>query len=233
MIHSLTTALLQSETLQLFGIDLINENDFLTLVLRFLLNIIMLFVIVRFLYYPKTQRKDYVFTFLMLGMVIFFVCIILANVKLQMGFALGLFGVFGIIRYRTNPIPIKEMSYLFLVIALSLINAIASKKVSYAELLFANAALLVLTLILEKGLYIKHLSQQVIIYEKIELIKPESREELIKDLKIRTGLDIVSIEIGKIDFLKDIAWITIHYPSQNFNSNIESMNYLSDNEDDD
>ena len=216
----------------IFGIDLINQNDFYTLVLRFVLNLAMLFVIVRFLYYPKTCRKDYVFTFLMLGMVIFFVCIILANVKLQMGFALGLFGVFGIIRYRTNPIPIKEMSYLFLVIALSLINAIASKKVSYAELMFANAALFFITLVLEKGLFITHLSQQVIVYEKIKLIKPEHREELIKDLKTRTGLDIVSVEIGKIDFLKDIAWITVHYPGQNYNSNTEEMGMLSQDDDD-
>jgi hypothetical protein len=168
----------------------------------------------------------------MIGMVIFFVCVILAHVKLQMGFALGLFGVFGIIRYRTNPMPIKEMSYLFLVIALSLINAIASKKVSYAELMFSNIALFIITLVLEKGLFIRHLSQQVIIYEKINLIKPENRDELIKDLKVRTGLEIVSVEIGKIDFLKDIAWITIHYPGQNFNSNPEAMVFISDDDDD-
>lgn len=231
MTHFLTT-LLTADSLQLFGIDLLNQNDFYTLIIRFILNVTMLFVLVRFLYYPKTYRKDYVFTFLMLGMVIFFVCILLANVKLQMGFALGLFAVFGIIRYRTDAIPIKEMSYLFLVIAISLINAIASKKISYAELLFSNLALFFITLILEKGLFIKHLSQQVIVYEKINLIKPQNREELINDLKERTGLDIVSVEVGKIDFLKDIAWVTVHYPGQNFNNSAQSMNYLSNDDDD-
>jgi len=148
-------------------------------------------------------------------------CYLLANVKLQLGFALGLFAVFGIIRYRTNPIPIKEMTYLFLIIAISLINAISSKKVSYAELLFSNFALLGVTLVLEKGLFIKHLSQRIVVYEKIDLIKPEKRAELIADLKNRTGLDIKSIEIGKVDFLRDIAWLTVHFPSENIRNEDE------------
>lgn len=209
--------IMQSNSIQLFGIDLLNYDDFFTLVLRFLLNMSILWITVRYLYYPRTFRKDYVFTFLLLGIVVFFMCYLLASVKLQLGFALGLFAVFGIIRYRTNPIPIKEMSYLFLVIAISLINAISTKKVSYAELLFSNLALVGVTLILEKGLFIKHLSQRTIVYEKIDLIKPEKRAELIADLKQRTGLDIKSIEIGKVDFLRDIAWLTVHFPSENIN----------------
>ncbi len=209
--------LMQADSLQLFGIDIINPNDFYTLLLRFILNTLVLWITVRYLYYPRTYRKDYVFTFLLLGIVVFFMCYLLANVKLQLGFALGLFAVFGIIRYRTNPIPIKEMTYLFLIIAISLINAISSKKVSYAELLFSNFALLGIALILEKGLFIKHMSQKLVVYEKIDLIVPEKRIELIADLKNRTGLDIKSVEIGKIDFVRDIAWIVIHYPSESFN----------------
>jgi hypothetical protein len=153
----------------------------------------------------------------MLGVVVFFMCFLLANVKLQLGFALGLFAVFGIIRYRTNPIPIKEMTYLFFIIALSLINAISSKKVSYAELLFSNLALLGVALILEKGLFIKHISQKVIVYEKINLITPDKRAELIEDLKKRTGLEIKSVEIGKVDFVRDIAWLVVHFPAESFN----------------
>jgi len=205
--------IMQTDSLQLFGIDLLNADDFFTLLIRFILNISVLWITARYLYYPRTYRKDYVFTFLLLGVVVFFMCFLLANVKLQLGFALGLFAVFGIIRYRTNPIPIKEMTYLFLIIAISLINAISSKKVSYAELLFSNFALLGVTLILEKGLFIKHLSQRIVVYEKIDLIKPERRAELIADLKLRTGLDIKNVEIGKVDFLRDIAWLTIHFPS--------------------
>lgn len=189
--------------------------------MRFILNIAVLWITVRYLYYPRTFRKDYVFTFLLLGIVVFFMCFLLANVKLQLGFALGLFAVFGIIRYRTNPIPIKEMTYLFLIIAISLINAISSKKVSYAELLFSNFALVGVTLVLEKGLFIKHLSQRIVVYEKIDLIKPEKRTELIADLKSRTGLDIKSVEVGKVDFLRDIAWLTVHFPSQNIKNEDE------------
>jgi len=206
--------IMQTDSLQLFGIDLLNADDFFTLLIRFILNISVLWITARYLYYPRTYRKDYVFTFLLLGVVVFFMCFLLANVKLQLGFALGLFAVFGIIRYRTNPIPIKEMTYLFLIIAISLINAISSKKVSYAELLFSNLALLGVTLILEKGLFIKHLSQRTIVYEKIDLIKPERKAELIADLKLRTGLDIRNVEIGKVDFLRDIAWLTVHFPSE-------------------
>mgnify|MGYP003583336838 FL=1 len=208
------STIMQSGSMQLFGIDLLNSNDFYTLLIRFTLNIVILWITVRYLYYPRTFRKDYVFTFLLLGIVVFFMCYLLANVKLQLGFALGLFAVFGIIRYRTNPIPIKEMTYLFLIIALSLINAISSKKVSYAELLFSNLALLGVTLVLEKGLFIKHLSQRIVVYEKIDLIKPDKRAELIEDLKQRTGLNVINVEIGKVDFLRDIAWITVHFPSE-------------------
>ncbi|BDX36670.1 DUF4956 domain-containing protein [Tenuifilaceae bacterium CYCD] len=226
---------MQSNSIQLFGIDVLNYDDFFTLVLRFLLNMSILWITVRYLYYPRTFRKDYVFTFLLLGIVVFFMCFLLASVKLQLGFALGLFAVFGIIRYRTNPIPIKEMSYLFLVIAISLINAISTKKVSYAELLFSNLALVGVTLVLEKGLFIKHLSQRTIVYEKIDLIKPEKRTELIADLKQRTGLDIKNIEIGKVDFLRDIAWLTVHFPSENINDedNVQLVKEIQIVDDDD
>lgn len=226
--------IMQSGSMQLFGIDLLNANDFYTLLLRFTLNISVLWITVRYLYYPRTFRKDYVFTFLLLGIVVFFMCYLLANVKLQLGFALGLFAVFGIIRYRTNPIPIKEMTYLFLIIAISLINAISTKKVSYAELLFSNFALLGVTLVLEKGLFIKHLSQRIVVYEKIDLIKPEKRAELIADLKTRTGLDIKSVEIGKVDFLRDIAWLTVHFPSENIRNEDElnlNENQIVDDDD--
>lgn len=208
--------LTQVSGFQIFGIDIINPNDFYTLLIRFTLNTVVLWIAVRYLYYPRTFRKDYVFTYLMLGVVVFFMCFLLANVKLQLGFALGLFAVFGIIRYRTNPIPIKEMTYLFFIIAISLINAISSKKVSHAELLFSNLALLGVALILEKGLFIKHLSQKIVVYEKIELVHPEKRAELIDDLRRRTGLNIKSVEVGKIDYVRDIAWLVVHYPSENF-----------------
>jgi len=223
--------LLQVAGQQLFGIDLINTDDFYTLLIRFGLSIVMIVGIIRYLYYPTTYRKDYLFTFILIGVLIFFMCNLLANVKLQLGFALGLFAVFGIIRYRTNPIPIKEMTYLFLVITISVINAVSSKKVSYTELFFSNASILLITLILEKGLFVRHLSQRQIIYEKIELIKPHLKNELLQDLINRTGLDIKKVEIGKVDFLKDVAWITIHYTGEINDQHVTQEN--NDNDDDD
>ncbi len=228
----LLSVLLQSSGSQLFGINIINTDDFYTLLIRFVISTAMIIGIIRYLYYPTTLRKDYLFTFILLGVLIFFMCNLLANVKLQLGFALGLFAVFGIIRYRTNPIPIKEMSYLFLVITIAVINAVSSKKVSYVELTFSNASILLITLILEKGLFLRHLSQRQIIYEKIDLIKPQKRDELIEDLINRTGLDIKKVEIGKVDFLKDVAWITIHY-NGGINEHNENQSQNGNYQDDD
>jgi Ca2+/Na+ antiporter len=135
----------------------------------------------------------------------------LQNVDLQLGFALGLFALFGIIRYRTNPIPIKEMTYLFLVICISVVNALSDKEISYIELLFVNMALIVITLVIEYFWSYKHESSKTIIYEKIELIKPQNQKKFIEDLEKRTGLKISRVEIGKINFLRDTAEVTIYY----------------------
>ncbi|QQS51295.1 MAG: DUF4956 domain-containing protein [Bacteroidota bacterium] len=200
---------------QLFGIKLIEKVEFTELVVRFLFNLLIVTIAVRFLYYPSTKRKDYLFTYILISTVIFLLCILLDNVKLQIGFALGLFAIFGIIRYRTNPIPIKEMTYLFLVIGISVINALANKKVSYAELLFTNFSVLIIALILEKVNLVKHESSKIVEYEKIELIKKDRREELIADLEERTGIKINRIEIGRINFLRDTVRIRIHYYEEN------------------
>jgi hypothetical protein len=143
----------------------------------------------------------------------------LENVKLQLGFALGLFAIFGIIRYRTNPIPIREMTYLFIVIGISVINALANKKISYAELLFTNFIIVLIIWLLEKVFFLKHLSEKDITYENIELINPERQEELKADLEKRTGLDIQKIEIGKINFLRDSVRLKIYYYDKNNNIN--------------
>jgi hypothetical protein len=196
---------------QLFEIDYINMEDFSELVIRFLFNFIVTLVLVRFLYYQIARRKDYLFTYLMISITVFLLCYLLENVKLQLGFALGLFAIFGIIRYRTNPIPIKEMTYLFVVIGLSVINALSNKKVSYAELLFTNVVILAIVYAVERIWLLKHESQKTINYEKIDLIRPEKYEELKKDLEERTGLKIRRVEVGKIDFLRDTARVMIYY----------------------
>ncbi len=203
--------ILESVSLEFFGIKLINLSDFLELLVRFGFNLLVIVIIVRYIYYPIAKRKDYLFTYILISAVIFALCFLLENVKLQLGFALGLFAIFGIIRYRTSQIPIKEMTYLFLVIGISVINALANKKISYTELVFANLALIVVALLLEKVFLLKHESRKTIVYEKIDLIKPEKREELIQDLQERTGININRVEIGRVDFLRDTARIRIYY----------------------
>ena len=207
--ESITTAILAS--IQIFGIEVINLKDFLALVARFTFNSLVVLVAVRWIYYPITKRKDYLFTFLIISVVIFLLCFLLDNVKLQLGFALGLFAIFGIIRYRTDSVPIKEMTYLFLVIGISVINAFANKNISYAELIFTNFIILIVTYLMERVFLLKHESTKTIVYEKIDLIKSDRKEELIKDIEERTGLKINRIEVGRIDFLRDTVRIKIFY----------------------
>ena len=130
---------------------------------------------------------------------------------MQMGFALGLFAVFGIIRYRTEAIPIRQMTYLFIVIGISMINALSNKSVSIFEVLFTNGIIALITYLIDRLWFQTNEEKKSIIYEKIELIKPENKQELIKDLKERTGLPIHEVKVDKIDFLKDTAAITIYY----------------------
>ena len=140
---------------------------------------------------------------------------LLDSVKLQLGFALGLFAIFGIIRYRTDPIPIKEMTYLFLVIGVSVVNALANKKISHAELIFANLLIVFVTFGMERIWLLKAEIRKNITYEKIELIVPGKREALIADLKERTGIDVIRVEVRRIDFLKDTVNLRIFYYEDN------------------
>ena len=214
--------------MEIFNINLIDVEDFLELLSRFALNALMITILVRYIYYSATRRKDYLFTYFLIGFIVFLLCFLLENVKLELGFALGLFAIFGIIRYRTRQIEIKEMTYLFLVIGVSVINALANKKVSYAELLFTNFSLVLITYLLEKVFLLKHESRKVIEYDKIELIKPGNYELLHQDLEERTGLKINRIDIGKVDFLKDSARIHIHYYEAHNDINIADETFTNE-----
>lgn len=197
--------------MEIFGSPLFDAQDFYELVFRFLINFSVALVIIRMIYYPISQRKDYLFTYIMFNVLIFFVSFLMSSVKLQLGFAFGLFAVFGILRYRTEALPIKEMTYLFIVITVAVINALANKKISIAEILFTNLFIIGLTYGLERVWLLRHESIKGIIYEKIEMIKPENHEALMADLKERTGLQITRFEIGRVDFLRDVANIRIFY----------------------
>jgi hypothetical protein len=197
--------------IKIFDTEFINVQSFLALLTHFILNTFTLIVIVRYLYYPKTKRKDYLFTYFLIGSLIFLMCYLLVNVQIELGFALGLFAIFGIIRYRTDSIPIKEMTYLFIVIGLSVINALSGTAVVIANLLFTNFAIIAITYGLERIWLLKHESSKIIVYEKINLIKPENSDLLLEDLKNRTGINITRFEIGRIDFLRDTTRIKIYY----------------------
>jgi len=187
------------------------DDDIYKLLLRMLINVVFLTVIIRFLYYPITKRKDYLFTYYLIGFITFFLCFSLKKLDIDTGMGLGLFAIFGIIRYRTNPIAIKEMTYLFVVIGLSVINSLASKKVSMAEIAIINSSITFITFALEYWWLLKHETRKTIVYEKINLIKPSMQNELKADLEERTGLNINRFEVGKINFLNDTAQIRIYY----------------------
>lgn len=195
----------------MFNIPLVDLDDFYKLVFKFGFYLLFTTILIRYIYYPKAKKKDYLFTYFLIGISVFMISITLENVKLELGFALGLFAIFGIIRYRTDAIDIKEMTYLFVVIGLAVMNALANKKVSFAELIFANTIVLIISYGLEHLWLVKNEIRQRITYERIELIKPKNHKKLLADLSKRTGLKINRISIGNIDFLKDVARIDVYY----------------------
>ena len=187
------------------------DGDFYKLLARLIANLVFMTVIVRFLYYPKTKRKDYLFTYYLIGLVTFFLCFGLKKLDIDTGMGLGLFAIFGIIRYRTNAIDIKEMTYLFIVIGISVVNALAANRISVAETLLINAVVVAMTFGLEYLWLLKHETRKTVIYERIDLIVPERAEEMQTDLESRTGLKINRFDIGRIDFLNDTAQVRIYY----------------------
>ena len=180
------------------------------MLIRFGFFMLVLWFIVYFLYYRKTHRRDYFFTLVLLSVSIFFLIYLLGSVKVKIGFALGLFAIFGVLRYRTETIPVREMSYMFGVISLSVINALADS-LSFVELLLPNVAIAALIWMFEALVLRRNLASKLILYDRIELITPERREELLEDLHKRTGLNIIKLNVGSIDFLKDTAILKIEY----------------------
>jgi len=197
----------------LFGITFYSPSVW-ELIVRFGFNILVAFFLIRFIYYRYTQNENYAFTYFMFNIVIFFVCYLLSNVTLSIGFAFGLFAVFAILRYRTDPIPIKEMTYLFIVITVGVMNALITPDISYAELLFANGAVLISTLVVERYTHERTLHEIEIIYEKVENIKPANHDAMLSDLQERTGLDIRRYKIIRTDFMRDTARIRVFYKGE-------------------
>ncbi len=193
-----------------FGMELFHP-DFFELLFKFGIDLFVIFILIRVIYFPIHRKKDHLFTYFVFNVLIFFLCILLNSVKLSIGFAFGLFAIFGILRYRTEQIPMKEMTYLFTAISLAVINALVSKRVSVVELVFTNTMILLTIGALERLWLTRYEANQTITYEKIDLVKPENRKLLVADLEERLGLRIARVEVGRINLLRDTAQLRVYY----------------------
>ena len=206
---------------QQFGLTLLDPQQFISLSLRFIVNLIVVTIIARCFYFPRSHRRDYTFIFILMAMSIFLLVSLMEGEGMNIGAAMGLFAIFGIMRFRTEAVPIREMTYLFMLIALSVVNAVAHgdyhPKADYWDgvgivtILFVNVVFVLMAWIFESSKVMSQEASKIIRYDNVELIKPEKREELKADLEKRTGLKITRIEVGMIDYLKDSPLIRIYY----------------------
>ena len=187
------------------------SNNIIYYILGAGFNLAIALLIVRFIYYPRTRDKNYVFTFLSFNTVIYFVLGLLTSIELSIGVGFGLFALFSVLRYRADEIPIREMTYLFIVIALPVMNSALTSSGDVIKVIIANTVMLVLLFVLEKGWGFRFEVSKKITYEKIELVTPDKSELLLDDLRKRTGLPIRMAQVGRIDFVKDTAEIMIYY----------------------
>lgn len=211
------------------GVPLVDTTSLWTLLLRFAFHFLVCWVIVRCFYYPKSRRNDYYFTFMLFAVTIFLLIIQMDNMKMAISFALGLFAIFGMIRYRTETLKVREMTYLFIIIGISIINGLALT-VSYVELLVTNALFIISIWLFESNILASRRTEtKIILYDKIENAKHGREDELIADLKERTGLDITNVEVGHIDFLRDVAFVKVTYkPFSKTQNTINSITKLKD-----
>lgn len=196
------------------SMKVLESIPFLDFGIRLLIDFIMIFVIVRLIYYPRHKNKDFLFTFFLFNIINFLICFLLSTAKLKMGFAFGLFAIFSILRYRTVTVPVREMGYFFISVTLGIINALASNETYFIALAIGNGIIMLLVYVLDGRLNLKHENFKEIIYERIDLIHPSKRAEMLADLTARTGFEVHRVEFVRIDFLKDVAKIHAFYFSE-------------------
>ncbi|MBM6993571.1 MAG: DUF4956 domain-containing protein [Prevotella sp.] len=195
------------------------------MILRFVILMISTWFIVDRLYFRKSRRRDFYFSFILMSVAIFFLVYFMIFVledlkaKTSIGIGIGLFGIFSIMRYRTDAMPVREMTYMFVIIALSVVNAIANT-VSVLELVTTNILVIACIYVCEARL--RQAPYKLVQYDRIELITPERRPELIADLQIRLGVDILHVDVGSVDFLRDMAMVKIYYKADNIDSSIDN-----------
>ena len=215
------------------------------LAIRFFLNLAVCWVLVQFFYYRKSRRRDYYFTFMVFSSAMLMLLYVMGNVEVGVGLTLGLFAIFGVIRYRTETVPIREMTYLFVIIALAAVNGLApfyklagtaGNDPHYAfnagatlVTVLSNVLVVCLVWVLESEKLLKHTSAKLVLYDRIELIVPERRAELVADLEQRIGLKVDAVEIGHVDFLKDAAFIKVYYTlSKGQSASIDTLTRAKD-----
>ena len=198
------------QSIELLEVPFFDGPGLWRMLILFGVNLLVCWIITHFFYYRKSRRGDYYFTYMLFSMAIFFILYLLQNMKVEVGIALGLFGIFSMIRYRTEQLPIREMTYLFVLIGISIING-AGMATSYVSFVSVNVLFILVVWVLEAVGMAHRKAQKIITYEKIDLIKPDRREELMADLRERTGLDIVKVQVGSIDFLRDTALLKVTY----------------------
>ena len=210
--------------------SIINSNTFLVLIFKLIIDLSVMFLLFNKIYIKFGNQKSYLFMFGIFNLMIFLVCSLLSNLTLSLGFSFGIFAIFSIMRYRTINIPIKEMTYLFIAISVALINSLYNPTLSLLELIFTNVAIVVFTYFIERIWRNNFEATKIIIYERIDLIKPQNSKEMMEDLKARTGININRFEIGKIDFLKDVAQVKIYFQSDNM-TDFNGEKYFDDDDD--
>ncbi|MDR1372703.1 MAG: DUF4956 domain-containing protein [Dysgonamonadaceae bacterium] len=182
------------------------------LLVSFFVNILFAWIIVQYFYYKKSRNTDYYFTFMLFSVSIFLLLYVLQAMSMSAGIALGLFAVFGMIRYRTESLQVRDMTYLFVIIALSAVNGLSSI-IPFISVIVANILFLLFVIVLEGTKFLHQNATKIVLYEKINLVTPEKYNDLLVDVKQRTGLDVIRIEVGHIDFLRDVAFLKVYYNS--------------------
>jgi hypothetical protein len=205
------TIILESTVNNLFGLDSFNSTEFWPMVLRFFYNFGIILFIARVVYFRASQRADYFFTYLLVSSIVFIICNLLDAATFQIGFALGLFAVFGIIRYRTAPIPIREMTYLFVIIGISVKNALVSNEVGLFRTLFADSIIIMIIWSAQGFLVRKKMIRKTIVYKNMELLKPDRYEDLLRDLSSLSGFPVEKAQVGRVDYAKGVARLRIFF----------------------
>jgi hypothetical protein len=196
---------------EIFGTgDLVDWQDFLKLVSRLALDLLFVSIVTFGVYYRLYKGRDFAFTYVIFNLITFSLCVLLRKVPMELGFALGLFAVFGMLRYRTEEIRMRDLTYLFIVIGLGILNGVANKSVSLLELVTVNAAITAVTLF-ELSARSRSLRSTPMVYDNLSLLRPGHTAELHTDVSARTGLEVVRIQINRIDMIRDSADITVFY----------------------